>query len=210
MTVTLESFLKDVADHRMTVLADDGEHCRHLRFREAGTTIAGFDLLTWDDYLLITGDMGSWLFQRTTDMFTFFRTGIREDGIHLNPSYWSEKLEAVDGRGQDCGPDEFSSEKFKKAVKDHFDGCWPDDVTSKEEIDLKAEIWAEIQSDVLSQSDNEWTAYNAINDFEHKGFTFQDFFDGGARHCREWKGRFIWCLYGIVWGIQQYDARVTP
>ncbi len=45
-SVTEQSFLKDVREHRMTVLHDSGIY-RHLRFQKPGTVIGQFDIVTW-------------------------------------------------------------------------------------------------------------------------------------------------------------------
>ena len=73
MTCTEQSFLKDVAEHQMTVLRDDGVN-RHVQFRRPGTICMGFELITWPGYLCYTGDMGTYVFRRLEDMFEFFRT----------------------------------------------------------------------------------------------------------------------------------------
>lgn len=51
-------------------------------------------------YLCYTGDMGTYVFQRLTDMFEFFRTDReykkRNGGkLAVNLSYWGEKLQAT-------------------------------------------------------------------------------------------------------------------
>ena len=66
-------FLRDVAEHEMIVVRDDGVH-RHIRFKKPGTSCMHFDLITWPGYLCYTGDMGTYVFSRLTDMFEFFRT----------------------------------------------------------------------------------------------------------------------------------------
>jgi len=68
-----ESFLRDVAEHAMLLIRDDGVS-RHVRFAQPGTGCMHFDLITWPGYLCYTGDMGTYVFQRLTDMFEFFRT----------------------------------------------------------------------------------------------------------------------------------------
>ena len=85
-----EWFARDVADHQMTVLHEDGTY-RHLRFKRPDTGTYWFDLITWPGCLAINGDMQSFLFARLTDMFEFFRAD------SINPTYWSEKLRASSG-----------------------------------------------------------------------------------------------------------------
>ena len=64
-------FLKDVAHHSMVVVRDDGVH-RHLIFSNNGSFIYRFEIITWPGYLAYVGDMGSFVFTRIEDMFSFF------------------------------------------------------------------------------------------------------------------------------------------
>ena len=86
-------FLIDTAHHRLSVIRDDGVY-RHLRMQQPETSCYYYDIITWPGYLTVTGDMGTWTFSRSYDMFRFFG-GAFEQGI--NTYYWSEKLEAGSG-----------------------------------------------------------------------------------------------------------------
>ncbi|WNP36206.1 hypothetical protein RN333_08395 [Enterobacter kobei] len=86
-------FLLDAAHHRLDVIRDDGVY-RHLRMKDPGTSCYYYDIITWPGYLTVTGDMGTWTFSRTHDMFRFFGGWTGE----INTGYWSEKLEAGAGR----------------------------------------------------------------------------------------------------------------
>lgn len=214
-----EQFLRDVGEHVLTVLRDDGVD-RHLRFREPGTSCYGFDLITWGGHLLITGDCGSFLFRRLEDMFEFFRSDREpKDELHLNPQYWSEKLLATDCNGRRGGAaTEFSKEKFEASIKRWFDEHFEEEIREDAEPDEESgfhdsmsiatrkarrdAIWAEIESDVLAHSDNEHQAAQAAYDFEHDGFNFQDFYEVDNT---EYTFHFIWCAYAIAWGIKRYD-----
>lgn len=220
-----DQFLRDVGEHCMTVLRDDGIE-RHLRFRKPGTGCYGFDLLTFPGHLLITGDCGSYLFRRLEDMFEFFRTDRKPaDELHINPQYWSEKLLATDCSGSRGGAaKEFSKEKFEASIKrwfdEHFEEEIREDVNPDEETSShnsasialrkarRDETWSEIVSSVLRCSDNEHEALGAAMDFEHLGFRFQDFYEVDNR---DYTFHFIWCAYAIAWGIKRYDeAKATP
>lgn len=219
-----EQFLRDVGEHQLTVLRDAAVN-RHLRFRKPGTGCYGFDLITWPGHLLITGDCGSFLFQRLEDMFEFFRTDRKPtDELHINPQYWSEKLIATDCNGRRGGAAvEFSKEKFEANIKRWFDDHFEEEIREDAEPDedssshnsasvairkaRRAAIWAEIKSDVLQHSDNEHRAAQAAYDFEHDGFSFQDFYEVDNT---EYAFHFIWCAYAIAWGIRQYDVAKAP
>lgn len=89
-------FLRTIGDHKMAVLFDNGL-MRHLRFSN-GSFNRWFEIITWAGKLAISGDMGTFVFSRVEDMFTFFR-GEREGSLKINPGYWAEKCIAQDRHG---------------------------------------------------------------------------------------------------------------
>jgi hypothetical protein len=110
--MNVEEFIKDVSQHKMQILRDDGLY-RHIRFKRENTSCYYFDLITWPGALCYTGDMGTFVFSRIPDMFEFFRTdGEKGADLRINPGYWSEKLLAVDGGRHSASPMEFDPHKF--------------------------------------------------------------------------------------------------
>jgi len=212
---TEERFLRDVAKHEMLVIRDDGAN-RHLRFKRPGTGNMHFDLITWPGFLCYCGDMGTYVFQRTQDMFGFFRKNGHLDGI--DHRYWAEKIEAADR----TGVEEHSHDEFTRQINDWVDqqaeGDKPGD-DEPEQLTLWAAAYAElraaVESEVLSADTNEVRCFDAANDFEHAGdawkafhgpdakFEFTDFWEVDTK---EYTPRFLWCCYALVWGIEQYDA----
>lgn len=210
MTTEAE-FLKDVSEHQMEVIRDDGVY-RHVRFKKPGTSCMHFDLITWPGYLCYTGDMGSYVFSRIRDMFEFFRTDRQcqlRDGrtLAINPSYWSEKVEARDRDGVE----EFSEDLFRKALKQefdsHFEGREPDDDASEDEKaafeEKKAEAWEAVEDEILGVDSLEHEGIGAACRFEHDGLEFADFWD---HRLQDYTYRFMWCCFALAWGIQQYDT----
>jgi hypothetical protein len=51
-------FLCDVRDHQMIISRDDSID-RHLRFKTPGESAYYFDLVKWNNVMVITGNMGS-------------------------------------------------------------------------------------------------------------------------------------------------------
>lgn len=185
-------FAVDVAKFEMKVVRDDGEF-RFVRFRAPESLSYHFDLITWPGHLCIVGDMGSYVFSRVRDMFTFFR--LDKKNPEINPDYWGEKLLSS---SKYHGFQEYSEELFTDAVTSDFEAYFEDREDSKE----KAECWLEIESKVLRFASFEHDAYQAIASFQYQGFHFQDFFE----HCLvDFTYQYIWSLYAIVWGIQKYD-----
>ncbi len=191
-------FLNDVKNHQLTVIRDDGTD-RRIRLQQPGTRIHFFDLITWPGHLCITGDCGTYVFSRVEDMFTFFRAGDVSDGIPINPGYWGEKLLSI---GTNAGYREFDPDRFKERVREHFEE-WAEN-SDPDDFD-KSDMWESIECDVLRDAeDGEIFAYTAVQNFDHNGFVFQDFFDGGGTE--RYTVHYLWNLYAIVWGIAQYDA----
>ena len=130
-----ERFLKDVAEHTMEVVQDDGLN-RFLRFRKKGTSAYWFDIVTWQGILVINGDCGTYMFSRIPDMFNFFRMSpndwnYNKDGLCINPSYWGEKLLAVSnnsGSGEGAIM-KFSESLFLQQAKSWFDEHYEEEVS---------------------------------------------------------------------------------
>lgn len=193
MTKELErhhiDFLRDVRSHVMTIEMDQGSH-RSIHFGRPGSSVYHFRLNTWPGHLAISGDMGSFVFARTSDMFEFFRDENMTGSI--NPGYWHEKLQAQDKHG---GAKRFSQERMASAVRDHA-ADW--------EVRLgdAAKIQGEVDELADGEFSNEHEASEAIRDFESSnGHHFYDF----EPDLRDWDHGFLWCLRAIVWGIKRYD-----
>lgn len=211
---TEADFLKDVAKHEMIVLRDEGVY-RHIRFKRPDSGCMHFDLVTGPGYLAYSGDMGRYVFRRLDDMFEFFRTDreYQKGGVlKINLSYWSEKLQAVDGNRRAAGAKQFSQEKFRASVWSDFISWvrWKGVKFSKED---RRNLWTEIRDQVLSHEDDEHESYRAANEFswradgkptweERAQFCFRDFWD---HDCTDYTYHFIWCCYALAWGIQKYD-----
>ena len=166
-----ERFPKDVAEHQMTVLRDDGLY-RHVRFlrtavnpetgKREKSSFYWFDLITWPGCLAVNGDCGSFLFSRTDDMFEFFRGG------QINPQYWAEKV-----RGE-TRTERYSAERFRQLVTEHVN-------SGDEESPSLAREWPGLADAVEREifgADSQWNteyeegAREALSDFSF-GTTFK-------------------------------------
>lgn len=185
-------FDKGIAQHVATVVLDHDLY-RHIECRKPGTGTYAFRVVTWPGALCISGDMGSFVFQRIEDMFAFFRS----DSGRVNLSYWREKLVAID-RG---GANEFNSELFDETIsrllEEHIEG------EEYEPEDIKR-LRDQLASDVLGQFDNGYqTAYAAAARFE-----FNDrrvFSDIWKYSFKDYTYQYVWCCRALVWAIAQYD-----
>ena len=79
-------------------------------------------MVTTPGQLVFSGDGESFVFRRTTDMFEFFRSGIRRSGATcINADYWSEKL-ASDRDSVRT----YSQERFEQRVSGELKEAEPD------------------------------------------------------------------------------------
>jgi hypothetical protein len=172
-------FPTDIANHRMTVIRDDGLY-RHLRFSRPDTNCYSFHILTWPGYLAYVGDMGDYVFQRTEDMFEFFRHD------RINPGYWAEKVQAA------CksGVREYSEDRAREWVRQ-----------SVKESSASDEIKA--TADDIAFDEGADNVYRQLRDHEHSE---ELFFGLAEASFNEYTWNYIWCCLALVWAIKQYDA----
>lgn len=217
----LASFRSSTRHHALAVVRDDGPY-RHLRYLhdKAECAAAGargekpcgpvgsaywFDIVTWPGNLAFTGDMGSYLFGRTTseDMLAFFR------GQRANPGYWAEKVKAAD---PDAGIRRYSEQVFLRDVADEaagYEDAFPG---------LTAAVHAAV-TDELFNAESEDQAREFLNDFEYRpgdgdvpddaplAFRFANAWEWDLR---DFAFHYLWCCHAITWGIARYDeAKAT-
>ena len=152
-----------------------------------------YELITWPGAIAYNGDMGSFMFRRTDDMFDFFRP--RDGKLGINSGYWAEKCVAESIFG--TGIREWSVEEFRNTIKERI----------RETLDLDegAEIPEEYldEAHFLLTAEDEWECVAAYRDFSSKLINLTDFFDGFTSMEKTY--HYIWCLYAIVFGVMAYD-----
>jgi hypothetical protein len=192
LTKSRERFERDTAKHEMTVLHDDGVY-RHLRIQRPGSWTYGHDIVTWPGYLAITGDAGDYLFARTADMFEFFEG----DGGRINPDYWGEKLQ---GPGHDKHLT-YSEDAFRRRVRGWLDGR--EDCTGEPP---SPDLVAAVDELLRREAYNDHEAHRLLDEFECGGVRIDDAWEWSLK---DYDGRFLWCCWAIVRGIEQYRAVAT-
>ena len=202
---TEENFLEDIKNHEMAILLDSGVY-RHLRFKRKNTNCYYFDIVTYPNHLVISGDMGCLVASRLNDMFEFYRTADNDfnknkNGLSINPSYWNEKI--VSGRKE---TKEFSIDRFKEIVNEYIDSSLDGADWSDYEID-------ELRDDILSEikycDDNSVRLFDLINDYKFEGdsgrtFQFTDWWDYHS-NAEVYTFQHIWQCYAIAYAVQEYD-----
>lgn len=204
--LTEDQFLKDVANHQMKVIRDDGVH-RHIQFKALDTSCYWFDVVTYPGALVIDGDCGTYVFRRLHDMFEFFRTDreyLTRKGIKLaiNPGYWAEKVQAKAAHG---GIKEFDEDKFDAEIMERLTE-WIRHHRDDTDKDERRDLWEAVVNEVI-HADSADRKQIAAYDFHHtvrKGleFCFQDFWETNVeRYTRT----FLWNCCAIAWAVQTYD-----
>jgi hypothetical protein len=181
-----ERYREDTSGHVMEIALDQGLY-RHLRF---GTGFNWFEIITTPGQLTFRGDMGTYVFARTEDMFTFFENSRGR----INPSYWAEKVQAQDIHSP---VREYSKDLFVEHVLEEF---W----NRREDLENTAAVWREIREELLDEygpSGHEVTAITAAMEFNHNGF---EFYDVAEWRLKDYNFHFLYALHAIVDGIRQY------
>lgn len=191
---THEEFLKRVEGFKLNVHKDDGVY-RHIEMRHPDHFYGSFNIITWPGHLAYSGDMGDYVFERHTDMFSFFRRNKPEE-TGINPGYWSEKLQAVD---KHTGAYEYSTRIFDEKIEDDFNSYW--EFESPEE---KKRSWEEIEWDLLGKPETQESAYNLGCNYECPitGQTFVDFWE---TNLMDYTYHYLFCCRAIPWAINEYD-----
>ena len=175
-------FDKDIAEHKLTVIKEDGVY-RHIRCQKPGTWICGFDVITWPGYLAYAGDMGEFMFKRLNDMFNFFR------GDRIDLRYCAEKCLAGKCR-------EFDVDTFRAGIID----CAKGHLGLEEDEDLPEECMEEL-FEVLHAGD-EWECVTAARDFRSNKLRLDDWYEHSHKI---YTFRFEWCCYALQWAVKEYD-----
>lgn len=185
-----DRFAGDIANHVLTVKHDDGLH-RHLLLSEPGTSVYWFEIVTWPGTLTIHGDMGTHVFSRVADMFSFFR----RTAAGINTTYWSEKLQAT------SGAQKFDADLLRTLVMEEITERTED--LPRERAERRDELVEAVTRDVLDDDElDENEAHRRLRDFEHDGFEFYDTYEWDLKG---YESRYLWCLHAIVHAINLYD-----
>lgn len=203
-------FARETAEHQMTVLHDECLY-RHLRFRNPKHGLYWFDLITVPGTLIFRGDGESFVFNRTEDMFEFFRSSAYKG--EPNVSYWAEKLtsgRAVMVYDQDLlqkHVDDLAAEAIEDEAKETV--ATEDRVLTGLAEAIREQITDELTGDESLDRDlverfRYWA--NPTDEFKisRKAPDFE-FHDSWEWNCRDYDWWFLWTCHAIVWGIAQYD-----
>lgn len=182
-------FERDIVAHQMTVKLDQGLY-RHLLFKAPGSSNHWFEIVTYPWKLVISGDMGTWVFSREEDMFEFFR------GDRVNIGYWAEKVQnGVSGCSKEAKV--YDADTYKSRIYQRLNDCG---LTKRQR-----------QSIIRELNDLDWEDEHQVQrdlyEFDHDGFQFTDLWETDTT---VYSYHYQWCCHAIVWAIKQYDAKEAP
>jgi len=194
----VDEFNRDTRDHTLTVLHDSGVY-RHLRFNAPGHGSYAFEIISSLGTLTITGDMGSFTFCQTAEMFHYFRGAFK-------PERWATKVVNGVAGGRD-EVSEFSDPAFTHWVQEDY-------------LETKDEVDPGIAQQLKQLLDDTFLSGNAANiGSADEALWMLDELDlpdelGGqyadaAHSVKEWmrlKYHFVWCTAAILTGIRTFEA----
>lgn len=194
---TLERFLKDVASHQLIVNLDQGVY-RDITVKKPNSVDMHYNITTRPGFLIFTGDMGDFIFERTNDMFGFFRS--QDDAYYINTGYWGEKVQAGEV-SKFC--EDAASESIKYRLEDYIadlDLTDPDDQKKSKQAQDAVD---DFLSSIASVGEFEfWDAINSWDTDEAGGLELEDFWESTTTAKTY---HFVWACYAIVHAIKLYD-----
>lgn len=197
---TLDSFLRDVANHKLTILRNDGLY-RHFRMSN-GSSFYQYDVITFPGHLIFTGDLGTFVYARIDDMFQFFRG--RHLASHIDLRYLAEKCIAEDkpdGVRRFADEDEFIA-IARDIVAELLDT--DDDFDQEQIVDAMARIGDHAR---LRETHDE--RFRGFCD-TCRGRALSDDPEAYYGRFELYTGRFVIAAFAIPWGIEQFDAATKP
>lgn len=184
-----EEFLRDIAHHKMTINKDEGKY-RHINFGIPNNSNLEFNITTFPYYLVITGDMGDYVFHSPSriDMFDFFNLS------EINPGYWAEKVVSESKFGK--GIYYFDINVFRQNIIEYV----KDYLNLEENEEIPEKYLNEIQF-ILDASD-EYDCISELRNFTSDIINFDSFWEGTS--CESFTHHYLWCCHAIQWSINQY------
>lgn len=205
---TVERFIEDIKSHSMTIENENGVH-RTLAFKKPDSSHLWFRISTWPGYLAISGDMGNFMWSRLDDMFVFFR----DDKLQINAGYWDEKLKSVStNAGRYTFDEEQARDQTLDAIMRRYEIEDPQESAIKQIIkdsnswsiaenlgnhNLEDECLQLLEKWCMIDDEHSFTEFLRSVDYD----LAEAISDAGQRLTMQYQ----WCMYAVVWAIQQYD-----
>lgn len=186
-------FPRDIADHVLGVISDDGKGTRHLRgINKDGGSDMCFTVVTVPGFLFYAGDMGGFSF--AVGSFGNPRDALACFSGTTDKYYLAQKLDAVD-KGE--GYKSFSSELFLDTLREYLKQKLDDGALNNKQM-------KEIEEDYIryASTASYEEARDLGDDIAHNyGFEI-DWCDWSE--CNELTYRYEWAVKAIAWAADHY------
>lgn len=188
-----DRFGREIRNHEAKVLLKQKGYL-HMMCRKPNESSYWFEIIVAPRSLTFRGDGESFVFHACDDMLSFFRNGWYHNKIHINTTYWAEKVTS----DREClkGHDE---EEFKKYALSMLD-----DYTEEQHPGVRKHL-AKAMADCDWEYDlhDERSAREFLENYEGPGgFRFGDVWEMDTRSYDWW---FLWALHAIVWAVKEHD-----
>lgn len=199
-TLSKQDFDKSVSEHEMTVLHNAGIY-RHLRFKKPNSNNQYFDITTFPNHLVISGDMGDFTWRtwcKDADIFNGFSPNRLLAG--KNKEFSSEALRGeINDVVESCCED----------IADHFEDYEGDDYENVNEFE---QAFREEVSDYFDSCElDEYRCVSAIEDFSSCIIPdcnlFEDFWSDFNADVPTY--HYQWSVMAVYYAIEQYKRQVS-
>jgi hypothetical protein len=180
------NFERDIASHVIKERHRDGIY-GHWICARPDTVVLHFHIVTYPGGMLYTGDMGTFVFERTFDMISFMRSACRSRG------YAAEKCRAVEKSAAGNGIEVFFDEIFEENLDEFLD-----EYESHHGEPITEEKLASISYLREYRGEDE---HRCMMEMYESGL-----WDcGDMPTCRYYSVHFLWCLHAIEWFCKRVD-----
>ncbi|ELP5901891.1 hypothetical protein QTV49_003892 [Vibrio vulnificus] len=216
MQLTTETFIKSIEDIELEVLLDNGIY-RHLKFKSPSSTIVDFEVCTYPDHLVFSGDHGCFTFKEKGDLFDFFRRDVVLSGtpsIPTHDDYWTSKViseSTIVGGIHETNTNVISAtlEQFvESAISDGLTFWESTDQGNYDDYDdFISSVKDELEDAISSVDVNSFDWLNLI-EFESEIVSGLKPFSEISYDCgKELTPQFQYCCKAIVWGIHAFEEK---
>lgn len=213
MELTTETFIKSTEDLELEVLLDN-ETYRHLKFKSPNSSIVDFEICTYPEHLVFSGDHGCFTFKDKGDLFNFFRRDVVLGGTPSVPThdeYWTSKVisestivggihevnaNSISATLANCVEDALSEGLtfWESAVQENYD-------------DFLSSIKEELE-DAIASADVTNFEWLKLIEFESEIASGLKPFSELSYDCgKELTHQFQYCCKAIVWGIHVFEEK---
>ena len=182
-----QSFLNSIQEHQLTIL-ENSENVKCFKMAKPHTIAMSFTVIYADNKVIITGDMGHYVFGCLLNPYNFF---LGESA--LNTNYLTEKVIAQDTVYPVQKYDPFVAEQeIRRTIHEYaaFDLAQKL-YESLENIDFESE--QEVEHWLYSLGDKAKSVFDEVNMGD---FTVLS-------------DEFVWCVQAIAWATREFDKVVN-